>query len=620
MRKAMLVLALLSFSSFGFHNFVIAPDSARIGIDTLTCTGSYEHVGDTLTVAQFFQDLNHNGVYDAGTDVDQLHGGSSQIIDGNKTAGGENGPSDTVLDGLLNLKLTTEKSPFNTPGYFVFIFTSGGISDTAGFKLLVTKTATFISGTATGPGSLAAKNIQIRLEFSDAVTHNGFAEMNMLTDTSGAYITYLDSTYRGKRVKVQYSSDGGVTVPSTWIIPSPIDTLLTDSLKNINLVFTGASHFIKGTLVDEHGAAVKNAQCYLQDSTSNPNNFKADSLGKFLLGVPTGNYGIYLQWWNFPGYLANNTSNRLTVTSATDTVHFTWVLHTADTVISGTVTDDSLTLNKSNLPIQMTGKVMDSSFQTGVAMTSAGSYRVRVTSFIDTYSVQAINNNLPGKFYIYPVSYPAVHFGATNCNFAIKKGAAAISGTVHDTLGHVVDNCQVLISDTAQKIYFSFQTGGNGGNNFKQIVPSGTYMIGFSGYSQQISMYVSGTEGPITIASSGKDTSVNCVARVTATGLTRSGTGFGLAPFSFSRLHSPASASQAFAFSTPVAGTARLVLFDLEGRTVATLLNRNVTAGSYRVNWSMESGLLAANAAYIAKFDFRGARTYGAVKKFMLMR
>src|SRR5664279_3024313 len=126
MRKTMLVLTLLSFSSFGFHNLTITPDSARIGVDTLTLAGSYEHVGDTLTVTSFLQDVNHNGVFDAGTDVDEMHGGTTLIIDGDKSPAGNNGPSDTTADGLLKLKLTTDNTPFNIPGYFVFIFTSGG--------------------------------------------------------------------------------------------------------------------------------------------------------------------------------------------------------------------------------------------------------------------------------------------------------------------------------------------------------------------------------------------------------------------------------------------------------------------------------------------------------------
>jgi hypothetical protein len=619
MRKTMLILALLSFSSFGFHNFAVTPDSARIGIDTLTCTGSYEHVGDTLTVAAFYQDVNHNGVYDAGIDIDEMHGGNSQIIDGNKASGGKGGPSDTVADGLLNLKIATDNSPFNTPGYFVFIFTSDGISDTAGFKLLQTKTTTFISGTATGPGAVAAKNIQIRAQFSDAVTKSGVAEVSILTDTLGAYVMYLDSTYRGKLVQLQYSSDGGVTVPSTWIVPPKIDTLLTDSLKNMNLVFAAASHFVKGVVKDEQGSPVKNAPCYLNDSTNISVNFTTDTLGRFLVGVLPRGWGIYLQWWNFSGYLANDQTNHLVVGATTDTVHFTWVLHKADTVISGTVKDDSLALQNGNMQIQASGKIADSTFRTGVNISSSGAYKIHVCTSIDTYTVTAGSNNLPNKFYIYPTGYPAVHYGATARNFSILKGAAAIGGMVQDTLGHSVENCQILIADTAQKIYFQFQENNNG---FKQTVPAGTWMIGFSGYCQAISMDVSGTAGPITITASSKDTTVMCVARVKPTGLQRNAnSGFGLASFSFSSLHSPL--SQAFAFSTPIAGRARIVLFDLEGRTVAVLLNRNVAAGSYRVNWDAKDAqcsLLAANNAYIAKFDFMGARTFSTAKKFVLFR
>lgn len=620
MKKTTLILAFLTFSSFGFHNFVITPDSARIGIDTVTLTGLYEHVGDTLTITNFFMDVNHNGVWDPGTDIDELGGSPFQIIDGAKPSGGKNGPSDTVADGALDLKIETTNSPFNTPGYFIFILTSGGKADTAGYKLLLTKTSTFITGTVTDPGANPVKNIQIQAEIRDASTGNTITHVNMVTDSLGVYVSYFDSTYRGKRLRLSINTNPGGAIQSTWLYPQQIDTLLVDSLKGLNFAFTSASHFVKGVVQDENGAVVKRAPCYMQDSINSQINFTTDSLGKFLVGVKTGRYSMYLQWWNFSGYLVSNRNNQLTMTSATDTVHFTWVLHTADTVISGTVTDDSATLSRGNLPIIVTGNVQDTSYQTGVDLGAGGVYKVHVTSYIDTYNVSAITNNLPGKFYVYPPAYPAVHYGNTACNFSILKGAAMIGGNVQDTLGNGVRDCQIMIADTAQKLYFQVQENNNG---FNQPVPSGTWMISFSGFSQPIGMDVSGTAGPITITSSSKDTMIICVARVKATGLWRNGNGFGLAPFSFSTPHSPASVPlKTFAFSTPVAGRARLALFDLEGRTVAVILNRNVTAGSYRVNWDPDAqfGLVAANKTYIAKFDFLGARTYGAAKKFTLVR
>jgi hypothetical protein len=244
-----------------------------------------------------------------------------------------------------------------------------------------------------------------------------------------------------------------------------------------------------------------------------------------------------------------------------------------------------------------------------------GAYRVRVTSAIDTYSVNAMKDNLPKKFYVYPTGYGAVHYGNTACNFAILKGAATISGRVQDTLANGVGGAQVLIADTALKLYFSLSV--DGGGSFSQPLPAGTWMIGFSGFDNKFNQDVSGTAGPIVITASGKDTSVACIAKTSPTGLQRNGKGFGRAPFSFSSMH-----AKTFLFSTPVAGRARLVLFDLSGRMITTLINRSVTAGSYRVNWDAyaQSRLLAANAAYIAKFDFQGVRTFGAVQKFMLIR
>lgn len=616
MKKAMLVLALLSFSSFAFHNLTITPDSARIGIDSLTIAGSYEHVGDTAVITAFFLDINHNGVYDPGTDFDFINGQSMAIIDGSTASSGQ-GPTDPVADGLLSLKISTGSSPFNMPGYFVFIFSSGGIADTAGFKMIQIKTNTFIMGKVTDPSGNPAKNIGIRGSFYDAVSHNKFTDVSATTDTLGMYAMYFDSTYRGKRVQLQYSNDMGGSVPATWIIFSPLDTLLVDSLKNINFAFTAATHFVKGIAQDEHGAPVKKAPCYLNDTAGASIYFTTDTLGGFLVGVNPGRYGINLQTWNFPGYLENDRTNQLTVGGNTDTLHFVWVLHSGDTAISGTVTDDSSTLNNGELQLEATAQVKDSMFRTSCNVRSAGGYKLKVSTFVDTYWVSAKTYNLPKKFYVYPQQYLAVHYGSTSCNFSIKKGVAAISGMVQDTLFNCVNNSEVWISDTAQKLLFRVQKDNNN-CNFTQVVPAGRYIVSFYGYSQSLNGDVTGATGPVIITASSNDTTVTCIARPAPTILQRNQSMFTSVPFGFSKIHSPK--SQAFAFSTPVAGKARLLLFDIRGRLVGSILNRDVTAGSYRVNWDGQSRLYSASQTYIAVFDFFGVKQFHSVQKFILTR
>jgi hypothetical protein len=618
MKKAAVLVALLSFSSFGFHNLVVTPDSARIGIDTLTMAGSYEHIGDTLSIVSFFQDINNNGLYDAGTDIDELQGSSIRIIDGIKGADGKS-PDDTVADGLLNLKITTGDGPFSSPGKFYFILASGGKSDTAGFKLLQIKTNTFISGTVTGPGSVGVKSLFIDVQFNDSINKSSSKSLTAVTDSTGFYVMYVDSSYRGKHVAIQIQQDNaGPSIQPTWIMPSRLDTLLTDSLKNINFAFTAASHFIKGIVQDEHANALKNAPLYLQkDSSFSPINFNTDSLGRFLIGVLPAHYGIYLQTWNFPGYLTSNfpDKNSITVSTTADTVKFTYVVHTTDTVLSGTLKDDSLVLNNNSLSVQASGYIKDTMYATSIDVRFAGAFKIKVSSEIDTYTVRFYANNLPNKFFVYPSGY-RVHFGMDSCKVSILKGAARISGVVQDSQSNPANNSQVLIADTALKVYFMLSSDGNG--KFSQTVPAGSYMIAFSGNTSATSRQIDGMVGPVVITASSNDTFVTCTGKPVV--LAAQAPLSGRAPRSFSFSASHLSGSPVFSFATPLSGKARITLFDVRGRMIGTVLDRFVSPGSYRMRWDVQSRLLIAGQPYVVKFDFFGPQKFTKVTKLILLK
>jgi len=57
-------------------------------------------------------------------------------------------------------------------------------------------------------------------------------------------------------------------------------------------------------------------------------------------------------------------------------------------------------------------------------------------------------------------------------------------------------------------------------------------------------------------------------------------------PLSISPIQNPIVGSAALNFSTPVSGMATVQVFDLAGRSVQTLVNEEVTAGSHTVNWT----------------------------------
>jgi hypothetical protein len=617
----MLLLVCLIFSSFAFQNLTITPNPATIGVDTLTLTGSFEHPGDTLTVVRYFMDVNNNGVFDPGVDINMLGSdGNPQIIDGYK--GQTNGPSDTVVDGLLSIKIPTGgDNGFGTPGKFCFIFASGGISSTAGFTLVQLKTKTFVLGKVVDPSGKGIAGLYIEGQFSD--TANNVSQMSVMTDSGGAYAIYLDSTVRNRRVRLNVDDHGNLLALKPWIAPGEIDTFLTDSLKNMNFAYATASHFVKGTAKDDHGNPLKSAPMYLRNDSLNVTyNFMTDTLGRFLAGIPPATYSIFLQSWNYPGYLTGNDRGRSTVivTSGTDTVTFSFVARSTDTVIGGTVHDDSLVLNNNtSLDLNASGNIQDTSFGTDFNINSNGSksyaYKIRVSSAIDTYMIQTNANNFPAKYYVYPAQF-RVHYGATSCNVAILKGAAALQGSVVDTLNNPRQYAQVMLADTVQKLYFFLQTDQNG--YFKQIVPAGSFMIAFSDYDQKLNQNLSGIAGPIVITASSKDTLVTCVVRLSTQTLQRRG--FAAAPLSFRFSVKPMSTVPEFSFATPVPGRACCVLFDVQGRLVGTVVDRQVSAGEYQVNWGAQGRLLAAGQTFIARFYFIGAKSYSKVTRFILVR
>ena len=72
---------------------------------------------------------------------------------------------------------------------------------------------------------------------------------------------------------------------------------------------------------------------------------------------------------------------------------------------------------------------------------------------------------------------------------------------------------------------------------------------------------------------------------------------------------SPASAGCAIAFDLPEPAAVKLSVFDLRGRLMSTVLEREMPAGSHRVWWERQ---LLPDGVYFAKFEagaFRAART-----------
>jgi hypothetical protein len=203
-----------------------------------------------------------------------------------------------------------------------------------------------------------------------------------------------------------------------------------------------------------------------------------------------------------------------------------------------------------------------------------------------------------------------------SCKVSILKGAARISGVVQDSQSNPANNSQVLIADTALKLYFMLSSDGNG--KFSQTVPAGSYMIAFSGNTSAISNQIDGTVGPVVITASSNDTFVTCTGKPVV--LAAKAPVSGRAPRSFSFSASHLSGSPVFSFATPLSGKARIMLFDVRGRMIGTVLDRFVSPGSYHMRWGVQSRLLIAGQPYVVKFDFFGPQKFTRVTKLILLK
>ena len=72
----------------------------------------------------------------------------------------------------------------------------------------------------------------------------------------------------------------------------------------------------------------------------------------------------------------------------------------------------------------------------------------------------------------------------------------------------------------------------------------------------------------------------------------------------------PFNPSTTVEFSVPKAGPATVRVFDIQGRMVATLVNRSLSPGVYRARWNGKSdeGRDAASGVYFARVDAAKSR------------
>lgn len=603
MKKLFSILCAAAVQTFAFHDFTMTPATANLGVDNVTFHGSYEHAGDTMMITALFLDANANGIFDRG-DYSSIGNQSITVIDGGTPEG--DGPSDTQKDGIFDLTVQTgSEGPFTTAGIYICIVESDEIADTAQITVVQTATNTYIKGSISDPDGNPLSGIAIRGYVYDE-SNNETAKLSSLTDSQGKFVVYLNDNYRNHKISLGLDiNNSSSVVDPKWLMPSSLDTFIVDSLININVSFKTASHFVKGSVIDENGNSVKNGCFYLKkdNGEGEPIRFTTDNNGKFMVGVTTGGYFLNQdQEKNELKYFYE--VKNFNVTDAADTVNIIYHCLTADTTISGTIHDDSSFLgNSMELLIDVYGSYHDTMYQGSLYTKTAGTYSIRVNSRINSYDVYFRALGFYDKWYICPTHYELIDAGTDTCGVWIKKADATISGHVTDSTSAKLFADLVFI-DSTQGLNFPIKTNDQG--DFSQPVPVGVYKIYYSGFSKSINKNVGGVFGPITITD--KDTTVNLIATVSGYSVGISAPVKTKAPsFSFSAVNRRGVII--FNLNTPVKGLAKIQVFNLGGRLVKTIFEGKISTGAHEFSTIRDNSLRKENTL-IAKVKLTGSREY----------
>ncbi len=626
-RIAGLIVASLCLPALAFHNFSMTPDTVGIG-DSVTISGDYEAIGDTADIFMFI-DRNNNGVFDSTIDLNPMEDNGMAVIDGD-TLSTES--IDSLRDGKFYAKFAATSFPFNMPGKLVMIFTDKAIADTASVFIIEKPTKTFVMGKVTGPsGGLADLIISASFQSQKGSANMTYSEC--MTKADGSYVLYLDTGSRGSKAYIRVRDDLNV-LPDSLYVPSGIDTMLVDSLKEINFSCKVVHAYAKGLVVDEKGIPVGGVELRLNDQNEGDGiAMVTDSFGVFVTGIYPGYWNVNLDNKNTTGFLIKSRTGSFMVSDTTDTAYVKVSLYRATSSIRGKIVDPDTIFD----PIQGSFRLSINAF-------------TRTTSDTNTYFASSLINqdksfsipsavsqdsgysiscgtwgNFPSNYYIFPpnpvsdmrlkqspigkylAGYENVRAGADSINFYLRKGDATIRVALIDTVGDI-KGATVFFVDTANHFYM-IQSDNNNKGMISQALPAGNYVVvamGWSQTGQQQAMF-----GPIALVD--QDTTIELTLSPAMMSshkvINAKGHGFALGVTTRGGLR--------FTVATPISGHAVLRIYSMSGRLVQTMLDKDIGVGSKMIPGS---GLqLKAGNMYVAKLTLSGPLDYQKTQMFTLV-
>lgn len=384
----------------------------------------------------------------------------------------------------------------------------------------------------------------------------------------------------------RYSLDAwGDNIPAGYYVsPTHIDSVAPGT-DDIVIEIKSSDQFAVITVLDESEQPVPGVAVHIWQPESNMGqSFVTDQDGIVTAGVYSATWYARLE---DESYLQSDLS--FAIDEQTDTLYVSFNVMSTDETISGTVSGDLSGLEE---PLTVSASYYDQeedkTYSSWTNVNNDGTYQLNVSSSFDLYWVSLSSWNLPQGYASVPSEnnpyseypYNEVAPGSENVDFALYAPTGKIFGTFSVTIPETgVLYAGVYVEDSAQGITMSTEFDQDGGYSID--LPNGVYTV-IAGYE------LSDQEDPVYFVAESvvvEDNSVmvnftpdgpEIMPVIEAAGQQKFVFGLSCYP-------NPFRGTANICFSSPANGRALLNIYNLAGRTVATLYDGAISAGRYDV-------------------------------------
>ncbi len=376
---------------------------------------SYKVPGGASTRILIWYDANGNGMIDAG-DVLFL---STLQTDGDYS--GNNGPPD--MDSTSGAVSFSTKIGI-APGKYIMEFTENNKSVTVTGAVNPLPSPSYsISGNVTPPAGKSAANIVVGVKRNENYQPN---EWFGITDASGNYTIEMNSDTAGNPWRVQLALN---PYPPNIISPQEDSVNISGNITGVNFSFIAASAQIAGSLKDEAGNLIPNADVNIvAGNLNNPmsRDVKTDINGVYQIGLTASDLSQDVNGWQISAHSEGNsgiTGSKLDgwayvqALAPGDSVARNMTIYNVNSTISGTVTLNGLA---PGFPIKLTATNKDSAGSSTYSDGSTGNFTFSVSTKVYNYQIEYISSQP------WAINNVIVHPGETGVKVLLTNSQTAV--------------------------------------------------------------------------------------------------------------------------------------------------------------------------------------------------